>query len=1397
MPALNWDVFTGLPGGTEKNFELLCRGIVREALGGYGTFRALANQPGVEFHLKLDRHCAALGDTGRWWGWQCKWYELPPNGALGTTRRTKIKEGLRKTEKHLPDLTDWVLWTRRPLTKDDQNWFNSLDTKMTLHLWTGDEVDNYLAGQAAILRATFFGELVLTPDFLRERHDLAVAPIRARWQPDVHHVGDAEKEIRRMLGEAGAWEAIGALALELRETANAVEASPTATIRLQPLVEGVFAAARQTADNLDRIAEGISAGDLDRLRDELLARQFTLPVEVATAPRRLRAANERAGLYATNAVATCHDAYRVMSAVESGFSSRLVAVLAPAGCGKTHLAAQLTAGTTERPHGILLHGRDLHASHSLDDFASRISIAAKPVRSMEALLAAVDAAGQRAQRRLPVFIDGLNEAEDPRAWKPMLATLATSLKKFPYVLLVCTLRPEFEADALPTGTCRLEIRDYGDGTRDAIRRHFRHWKIDATDADLPGFLSHPLTLRLFCEVTNPARKQVVGIGATPGSLTSLFERYLEQVGVRVVELAPRTHRFYAQDVNAAIVKIADKLWESRSRSIPLGELRNLLGDTLRSWDQSLVRALEHEGVLLRMPSNGSDTFVPVYDLLGGHIIAKAILAKHSQSSFETWATEASASTLLAGNHNSRHPLGDDVLASLVEMLPRRFHSKQLWQLVDQPVRGRALRLAAHLEPAFLDAATVDELLLLARDGDSELLRRAWQVRGTEGHPLNAKGLDRALRPMAVANRDLRWTEWLRANCDDLTSRGRSVLRDLGRLEDGWRAAQLRPGDRLRALWVMWTLTSTVRRVRDQATRALYWFGRVDPEGLFALAVDSMAINDAYVGERVLAAVYGVALGNQRGDVGFAKHLGAFLEKLAAALTGHSATAPTHHYLVRLYARGIVAFASRFYPTTLTTSLREPWAFASPPPVQPLADGDPGADEAGQTLQMDFENYTLGRLFDDRRNYDMKHDGHRAAVAHVRGLVWELGWRAASFGEIDQRIAEDAYRRSRGDQAPTERYGKKYGWIGFFSYAGLLESTGGLVGEAREFSDVDIDPSFPAKPVADGPPSLAAVWLAAAIRSHESWMSASTTEIPASVIRRQTIRKHKGPWIAVHGQVAAGDRVLGRYAWANFSAMVVAKSQQRTLLEALDGGARPWIATDAPSDHYTFAGEIPWHDRFAQVILSEGGYCQDVRAGAETVKVETLAHRYAWESHHSEMNQGGSARVPSKTFSAHFDLRGVAQSFDQFLPNGSQATLTLSGVDGLEGDVLYIREDLLKEYVGERGIVWLAFGERDLRPYPSAPPEWLVDTQRRRANEWQAVLTENDIWSRPRRRKGQRPGSQEAEEPPNTRATRTLSRKPSKGARRKVPMATSKKAAVPARRTGTKKGLPNRRLPPND
>ena len=67
---------------------------------------------------------------------------------------------------------------------------------------------------------------------------------------------------------------------------------------------------------------------------------------------------------------------------------------------------------------------------------------------------------------------------------------------------------------------------------------------------------------------------------------------------------------------------------------------------------------------------------------------------------------------------------------------------------------------------------------------------------------------------------------------------------------------------LYAEYIMWILTSTVRPLRDQATRALYWYGRRFPQEFFDLVVKSFTINDPYVPERMLATTYGIAMALQ-------------------------------------------------------------------------------------------------------------------------------------------------------------------------------------------------------------------------------------------------------------------------------------------------------------------------------------------------------------------------------------------------------------------------------------------------------------------------------------------------------------------------------------------------------
>ncbi|WP_298625597.1 hypothetical protein, partial [uncultured Zoogloea sp.] len=459
MPEANWNVFSELPGAADENFEKLCRSLVRRHYGRFGRFKQLANQPGVEFHLQLTESCD-LGAPPRWIGWQCKWYELANGQDLGAARRKKIIEGMEKTREHAPGVTDWKLWTHHTLTSKDQKWFFALESdrfpELKLELLTATDIEDLLVGPGALLRETYFGELVLTPALLADQHRLAAAPFKHRYQQEVHVVVGAEEKVLRHLGGQSAWVSLKTLSSALKRNCTEIS-SLTGQLKteIKAEVESLLAQATGLADLLDNLHTALGKGDFHTVQ-QLLASSPSQPVRYDKLLSKLRGARSDGAPLATNLVA---DIYAVSSELRSlgrSIGARAVAVLAAAGEGKSELAVKVTQAHEEFLGGVLLHGKNLHAGQGLDDLVSAFKISGKSAESFDRLVEAVDAAGERAGKRIPIIIDGLNEAEDPRNWRDELFRADELLKDFPYVLLVVTLRNEFAQMCLPEAFPQVE-----------------------------------------------------------------------------------------------------------------------------------------------------------------------------------------------------------------------------------------------------------------------------------------------------------------------------------------------------------------------------------------------------------------------------------------------------------------------------------------------------------------------------------------------------------------------------------------------------------------------------------------------------------------------------------------------------------------------------------------------------------------------------------------------------------------------------------------------------------------------------------------------------------------------------------------------------------------------------
>lgn len=1307
MSGVNWDVFSKLPGAADENFEKLCRSLVRRHYGRFGRFKQLANQPGVEFHLQLTEACD-LGAPPRWIGWQCKWYQLANGQDLGAARRSKIIEGIEKTRKHVPGVTDWKLWTHHTLTKGDQEWFFALEKdhfpELKLELLTAADIEDLLVGPGALLRETYFGELVLTPALLAEQYRLAAAPFKSRYQPDVHVVVRAETRVRRRLGDQNAWASLEKLSSALKKNcADITSLTRQLKTEIKDEVDSLLARATGLADLLDNLYAALGKGDFDAVQ-QVLTSNPSQPVRYDRLLSKLRGARSDGAPLAANLVADVHAVSSTMRGLEQSIGARSIAVLAAAGEGKSELAVKVTQADGEFPGGVLLLGKNLHAGQRLDDLVSAFKISGRPAESFERLIEAVDAVGQRAGKRIPIVIDGLNEAEDPRNWRDELSRADELLKDFPYVLLVVTLRNAFAQMCLPEAFPRIEHRGFQEDPQAAIDKYFEYYKIDGTDADLPiEFLQHPLTLRIFCEVANPRRQHIVGVEALPSSLASLFEAHFNKVAERVAELSPATHRIYQDEVQDALLTIAGLLWEGNARSIEFQAARTAVRDVGR-WDGSVIRALESEGVLVRTTSEeGGQGIAFSYDLMAGHMIARHLLVRPALAQ---WLQSDEGRAQFQFREPGSHTFAYDVFRALVGLYPHRMGRRQLWQeLSDERLVMNALLLTAQSDPRQIGRETVDRFgraMQESKQFASIAFTSLWRTRAARAHPYDMDFLQGVLMGMPNTQRDLFWTEWVR-------ERSERVQDDFKFLSTRWKSGDLDEREIRRARWVMWTLTSTSRSLRDVATKTLYEFATKRPAEFFRLAVEAIAVSDPYVPERMFAAAYGAALTtwSDINAVEMREALPRFAREIYQAMFAPSATHPTWHALFQQYCLGTIAIARMVDPSCLSEDeaayLLPPFSHL-PSPFDTMPQYDPALIERAKeaAIRMDFGNYTMGRLIPGRSNYDYRNPEYQRVLPAIVSRMLVLGYDPEQFEAVDRQM--NSGPRMGNDKHKIDRYGKKYGWIAYFEMWGVRYAQG-LFAEDRSArpSDADIDPTFPLEaasvelPLPDlfsGQPSGTGDWI---VRGPQPDYR--------NILEITEIDGLAGPWVLLDGFVEQNAPTDDRQVFTFLRGILVDNGEVDRLCGVFANLEYP--GNDAipkePSYYYTYAGEMPFSSIPGVPVANEREddrpeYMVSAdRWSNNGITVEIPVQTYSWESYHSALNQTSGVSLPSKRLCEALNLRYRANKWDLHDVSGVASLYREVGEYGshISGSFSYLRRDLLDSYLTQSGkaLVWLMWGER--------------------------------------------------------------------------------------------------------
>ncbi|UVT05741.1 AAA family ATPase (plasmid) [Burkholderia glumae] len=607
--------------------------------------------------------------------------------------------------------------------------------------------------------------------------------------------------------------------------------------------------------------------------------------------------------------------------------TRALLVVGDAGSGKSHLLADACSHQIEngRPAVMVLGGK-LPDAEPWGEILRDLDLPRH--LQVKQFLGPLNAAGEAADVRSLVVIDALNEKNGQLIWPERLAGLLSDVRQFPWITVVLSCRTTYLDVVIPDtlDPSRLPRIEHEGFDYEDVMRYLRRRGISLPEAPRQlDELHNPLFLRLACDALR-AEGEVLMTDSLNG-ISEAFRLFTSTVTRRVEATTKVSSR------RNLVLKAIEALTTEMS-STGRGEVDFERADELvrsiydgNDIERDMLFQLENEGLLAveqaALSSAESGKLVRfTFERMGDHAIV-ATLLNGSMMSEGTGAVYAPG-TLLHQALADRH---SKIIPGLLEALAIQLPEKLNLELPDLDLPDSAdMPLASWVDEAFVQS-------LLARRptafGD-----RTWQLVDALGderlrfdtlialstepeHPFNARVLDRELRSLAMPHRDAHWSAHL-AHSD----RAKTLV------DWAWSADQTRvtlARAELATIQLTWFLTTTSRSLRDRATKALVALLASRPELAINLWSGFKNVDDGYLTERLVAALYGAAMQGmwERHDLSavavtiyrdlFAKHT------------------PPVNSLLRDHALGLIAYAihrgvasSEIDPQNLRGPFLSPW-----------------------------------------------------------------------------------------------------------------------------------------------------------------------------------------------------------------------------------------------------------------------------------------------------------------------------------------------------------------------------------------------------------------------------------------------------------------------------------------
>ena len=898
-------------------------------------------------------------------------------------------------------------------------------------------------------RAYWFGGLEITDEWLKSRFAESVGVAGERYTPEA----DSPSSINAIIAAASsaptfvdelhslAFRASTACRQDTGMWGSSAKSVSLLIDALDDVRTASFGAAEDGDDVLPHDVPDIAS--MTAIANELLDLAYTEWDHLPSYDRR----NLDAAISALQALGTL-----ATSNAAKALTGRVLALIGPAGQGKTHALLRAVDGCLERGvPALAILGQRLSNKNWWPAVAETLDGMA--VGSDE-FLQALDSMAEARRCRALIVIDAINESQSPKRWRDELPAMLTQFEKFPHLALVVSYRTDYR-DVVGAPDSLLKIRHPGlaGSEAEALGAYCDLFGVSVPSKGLfEPALASPLFLRMYCEViaTDPNG------GSEAPTRSNLFERYAEVIGKKVaskLDLPPTS-----PIVVDALTHVADRILANEGRPVPRDAIEHEVDTFLpdRTWPNTLFQQLASEGLIeLRPAYDGTESVAFPFQAYSEHLLSSRLLASVDAES-SSWRHRliplprvAKRRRLLAKRVADSPwswrslavmlPANEDV--ELIDLLPATTDDFRLQEAMRESLTDRAAStFGARARALLQQSLTADP------DGDESGVETVLALAPREGHPGNADWLHAQLVGLSMADRDSTWS--IAAFQVDRYSDG---FRRLSRWAERLASSASEEEVRLASTALMWLLTSPNRFLRDGASKTLVKLLSHRLKVAASLVATAQQINDPYVQERALTCSYGAVL------VGGDSDLEAVHSLLGAVSAWNQSGLPVD-VIARDSVRGIAAWcADRGLLAGASQSDFAP-PYGAKPPAEPPTRKE--LEVAYGPIKDVEGNYTEWRAssilhscldwYGDFNKYVVKSDveffswhplsdsaptakDHNNPLDKV-DVNWAGRWianRAISLGWTTDRF--EAFERNhnlrRGREAhKAERFGKKYQWI---------------------------------------------------------------------------------------------------------------------------------------------------------------------------------------------------------------------------------------------------------------------------------------------------------------------------------------------------------------------------------